>query len=160
MPITDFDRIKREARAYAIECNNADRPVNLRDLCRRLGLNQQALNAGHNRPSEKARSIVLKEWATIGVKAHAGLKKSIAIAGGETFDETREWQILEDQWPDYTELPRILAMGGRREMFEHLRNNYDQATAMRYASVCDNQGNKGATFERTKGGREVANAVV
>jgi len=158
--LTDFDRIKREARAYAIERNQTGEPVSLRDFCRRLGFNQQWLNGGHNRPSEKARNIVLKEWGAIDVKAHAGLKKSIAVASGQEIDETRDWEILDDQWPHHTELTRILATAGRREMFEHLRNNYDRATAMRYASVCDNRGNKGATFERTKGGREVADAVV
>lgn len=156
--LTDFDHIRREAHAYAIECNAADRPVSLQELCRRLGVNPQWLSSGMRPTNAKARAIVLRQWADLKVQARGPLVHSIAEYAGHARD-TPEWAISEDEWPHHTELTRILALPGRREMFTHLRNTYGRETAMRYAHVCDNPPAKGAdrNCAQARGG---AHAVV
>jgi len=144
----DFDHIKAEARAYGMECKEADRPVVMGDFCDRLGKGRHWLSSTRSVQAEKARAIVLREWAALGVKACSVLGHALAqaalthVANAGQCD--RDWVIPESDWPQYHELTVILAEGQRREMFTDLRNRYGREVAMRYAYVCANPSEKGA----------------
>jgi hypothetical protein len=142
----DFDRIRAEARDYGMECKQADRKVIMGDFSERLGMGRQWLSSGHSLAADEARAVVLEEWARLGVKAHNTLSSALTKAAG-TVPPDREWTIPDNAWPDYEELTRILAQGGRRNMFEDLRNRYGREVAMRYAYVCDHPAAKGARRE-------------
>jgi len=153
----DLGKVRDEARRYAIECNDASRPVSLCELALRLGYSRQWLSSGKSLRATTLRDLVLREWHEVGVKAHNRLAISIAEIGGVKWNgKEPNWAISPDQWPAIDHLPRILSTAGRREMFAHLRNNYGRSVAMRYAYVCAHPPAKGGRV----GNQEVADAVV
>lgn len=153
----DLNAVARMASDYAVECNAAGRAVSIKEFAARLGKGPMWLSHPFTEIAKKSRQITLEEWHREGVKATRGLASAIEKALEP--DNRSDWAIPQSSWPHHTELPRILATPGRRDMFMHLRNEYGRAAAMRYAYVCANPSAKGADRNWSKA-RGVGDAVV